>query len=83
MAEAKQREIKFHISQERYERMTLNDLIAFEDLAAGQFSARALRDVMTRFLMGDKGTYLPAEEAQAVIGALMDVVTSGCGASTR
>lgn len=63
-------EIRLHVTQERYERLTLNDLIALEEMGEGRFSARALRDILARFVVGEDGAYLPEETAQACIGEL-------------
>lgn len=62
--------IRLHVTQERYERMTLNDMIALEEMAAGKFQARKLRDILARFVVTESGTYMPDEEAQALIGEL-------------
>ena len=65
----KKKAIRLHVTQERYERMTLNDLIALEEMAAGKFRARDLRDILARFVVDGTG-YMPEDEAQALIGGL-------------
>jgi hypothetical protein len=61
-------DIRLHISQEKFEELELDDLIALEDAGSGQIKLRDMKRVLAQFVVDEHGQALAAAEAQAAIG---------------
>jgi hypothetical protein len=59
-------EIHLHVTKERLDELLLDEVIALEEPQAA--SARQLRDAVARFVVDEKGAYLPAAEARRALG---------------
>lgn len=58
-------EITLKVDRERINELTLDTLIALEE---GTMPARAIRDLMAKFMVDDDGEWMPEDEALQIIG---------------
>jgi hypothetical protein len=57
------RSLRFHVTAERLEELTIGQIVDAEESQ----TARAIVEVLTVFVVGDDGEYLPADEARREI----------------
>jgi hypothetical protein len=63
-------EIRLHITQERLDSLTVDDVIALEDASDGSVTVRQLRDLVARFVTDENGVYLSEARARKALGAI-------------
>jgi len=63
-------EIRLHITQERLDSLTVDDMIAVENVGEGRVSTKALRAILAKFCLDGDRAYLPESEAAKLIGKI-------------
>ncbi len=63
-------EIRLHISEERLDLLTVDEMIAVENVGVGVVSMKAMKGIVAKFVTDDQGAYLPELQALGIIGAL-------------
>lgn len=59
-------------AEERRKRLTWDDLDTIEMMQEGEVSPRRIKTLAARFMVDDKGQYIPHEKALKVLGSLME-----------
>ena len=65
--------MRFVITRDRLNEMTLDELAGLEDMLHGQtgeVSLKGMRDLLARFVVDEKGEYLPDEAAKRTVGSV-------------
>jgi len=64
-------EIRLNVSQERLDLLTVDEMVAVENVGAGIISIKGLRSVVAKFIVNEAGAYLAEAEALRVVGRLL------------
>jgi hypothetical protein len=63
-------EIRLHVTQERLDELTVDDVITLTEASDGNVTVRELRDLVARFLVDANGAYLSDARARKALGTL-------------
>jgi len=64
-------EIRINVTQDRLDMLTVEEMVAVEDVGAGKINLRLLRDVVAKFIVDDQGVYCAPADAFRVINHLL------------
>jgi len=62
--------IQIAVSNARLDTLTVDDMIAVENVGEGKVSIKAMKAILAKFVVDDSGAYLAESEAVKIVGKI-------------
>ncbi len=64
-------EIRINVTAERLDMLTVDEMVAVENVGVGIVSIKDLRGIIAKFVVNGDGAWMPEDEALKVIGKIL------------